>query len=131
MIVLYILTALSKEGQRLQGPSGNSLEGPLEEAAPIGSYLGTWQAGRDWGMVTFTGTVQGEEGAAKVSHLPVSNVYLGPGGLWMSRVHVSSKGPVAPGLGSKSQGHFPQVRLVSRNSLGLLPREGPEVPGAL
>lgn len=83
-------------------------------------------------MVTFTGTVQREEGAAKVSHLPVSNVYLGPGGPWMSRMHVSSKGPVAPGLGSKSQGrHFPQVSLVSRNSLGLLLREGPEVPGVL
>lgn len=70
-------------------------------------------------------------GTAKVSpHLPVSSLYLGPGGPWMSRVQVSSQGSVAPGPGSKSHGLLLQVRLLSRNSLGPLLREGPEVPGS-
>lgn len=76
-------------------------------------------------MVTSTGTVQGEEGAAKVSpHLPVSSLDVGPGGPWMSRVQVSSQGSVAPGPGSKSHGLLPQVKLLSRNRLGPLLREG-------
>lgn len=71
LIVLHFLTALSKEGQN---PLENSLEVPLEEAEPLGSCLGTWQTGWDWGMVISTGMVQGEESGAKVSHSPVSNL---------------------------------------------------------
>lgn len=45
----------------------NSLEAPLEEAAPLRSCLGTWQAGQDWGTVTSTGTAQSEGDGAEVS----------------------------------------------------------------
>lgn len=77
-------------GYRL--PPKNSLEAPLEEAAPLRSCLGTWQAGQDWG----TGLAWcRKRGAGQRS---VSDLYLGPAGLWMmSRVQVPSEGSVAPG----------------------------------
>lgn len=44
---------------------------------------------------------------------------------------VGLRGVCGPGLRNKAQGHLRQARLVSRNSLGPVLREGPKVTGII
>lgn len=95
----------------------SSLELPLEEVAPLGSKGGPGQRPP---RVCWCRTRRMEQTPASQLLAGVSDLYLGPGGPWMSRVQVSSEGSMTSGPRRMSHGCFPLVGVGERWPGGVL-----------